>query len=93
MGHGYHSFWTSFSVMVHVLLFFHAKFVQTRSHKLKVIPCHKSKTGIGYNRFSNRVIVSWNSLPDKVVNSPNVDTFKRNYDDHLNLSKKTDKLD
>ena len=62
--------------------------VNTRSHKLKVIPCHKSKTGIGYNRFSNRVIVSWNSLPDKVVNSPNVDTFKRNYDDHLNLSKK-----
>ena len=35
------------------------------------------------NFFSQRIIVPWNSLPPMVVNSPSIDSFKRNYDNHV----------
>ncbi len=32
--------------------------------------------------FTQRVIPVWNSLPNKVVTSPSMETFKKNLDDH-----------
>ena len=49
------------------------------SYKLQKERCD---TRLRANYFSNRVINDWNSLPDRVVNAPSVDSFKRRLDDH-----------
>jgi len=52
---------------------------QTRGNKYKIFQDH-----IKYNLrkyfFSNRVIQTWNSLPDFVVASGTINTFKNNLD-------------
>jgi len=54
----------------------------TRGH------CYKlrqpaSKTNLGHNRFTSRVVTDWNSLPDYVVESESVNHFKNNLDDYF----------
>ena len=55
---------------------------RTRGHAFKLRkPRHRT-----YKRnkfFSSRVIDRWNKLPEYVVNSKSVNTFKHNYDKHL----------
>ena len=56
---------------------------QTRGHRLKIeLPF--SRTEKRKNFFSIRSINAWNKLPSVVVLSPNVNTFKNRYDDHMN---------
>ena len=52
----------------------------TRSHNMKICSEKLPNTDIRRNFFSQRVVVPWNSLPPEVVNSPNVNIFKGNYD-------------
>ena len=59
---------------------------QTRGHPLKLeVPY--CRTERRKNFFSIRVINQWNKLPSDVVLSPNVNTFKRRYDDHISKSR------
>ena len=54
----------------------------TRGHHLKLVRPH-----VGTERrkhfFSVRVVRSWNDLPAEVVNSPNLNVFKSNYDKYV----------
>ena len=52
----------------------------TRSHGMKICSEKLPNADIRRNFFSQRVVIPWNSLPPEVVNSPNVDIFKGNYD-------------
>ena len=56
---------------------------RTRGHQfqLKVPGC--TKTDIRRNFFSQRVIVPWNQLPEKIVNSSTAEIFKREYDNYM----------
>ena len=54
----------------------------TRGH------CYKirrpiSKTALGHNRFTSRIVNDWNSLPDDVVGSPTMNTFKNRLDKYF----------
>ena len=55
----------------------------TRSHhlQLKVPKC--SKSDVRRNFFSQRVIVPWNQLSEKIVSSLTVESFKREYDNSM----------
>ena len=48
-----------------------------RRHKLHLNYKFLSKTQCHQNFFSNRVVTTWNSLPENVVTSPNLSIFKR----------------
>jgi hypothetical protein len=39
-----------------------------------------------YNFYSNRVVGSWNSLPDAVTSSTSINSFKKAYDDFVSTS-------
>ena len=56
--------------------------MSTRSHRWQISHTKMSSmnTDMRRNFFSERIIVPWNNLPAAVVNSPSVDSFKRNYD-------------
>ena len=58
----------------------------TRGHQLKIKVPH-CKTERRKNFFSIRVISKWNKLPPDVVFSPNVNAFKRNFDNHIAKSR------
>jgi len=54
----------------------------TRGH------CYKirrpiSKTALGHNRFTSRIVNDWNFLPDDVVGSPTMNTFKNRLDKYF----------
>jgi len=55
----------------------------TRDNKLKIYQDH-----VHYNLrkyfFANRVICTWNSLPDSVVEANSVDSFKNRIDKYWN---------
>jgi hypothetical protein len=53
----------------------------TRGHTMKLKKCHSSK-GLRHNFFSLRVVDQWNSLPEKVVSAPTMNTFKNRLDRH-----------
>ena len=55
----------------------------TRGHNMKLDWKTNPKTDQGWNSFSQRTIIPWNKLPDSVVNSQDVPTFKRNYDYYI----------
>jgi hypothetical protein len=54
---------------------------RTRGHKYKIFK-NRCRTNFRKFQFSNRVVDSWNSLPDHVVNSPNINTFKSRLNTH-----------
>ena len=54
----------------------------TRGHSLKLfVP--RCEAYVRSRFVSVRVIPLWNGLPDYVVSSPSIDSFKRNLDRHL----------
>ena len=59
------------------------KYLNNRGHSLKLELPKLPKTDIGHNAFSHRVIIPWNNLPETVINSESVQSFKRNYDKHV----------
>ena len=61
--------------------------VITRGNSLKLTKSH-NKLDIRNNFFSQRIIYCWNSLPDDVVQSLSVISFKENYDRYLYKYKK-----
>ena len=54
----------------------------TRGHHLKLVRPHV-RTERRKHFFSVQVVRSWNDLPAEVVNSPNLNVFKSNYDKHV----------
>ena len=55
---------------------------RTRGHNMKLIkPRHR--THKRNNFFSARVVDKWNNLPESVVNSDNINMFKRRYDRYM----------
>lgn len=54
---------------------------QLRGNSLK-LQKNRSRLELRANFFSNRVVATWNDLPDAVVNAPSVDAFKRRLDNH-----------
>ena len=70
--------------------------MNTRSHQQQISLTHMAsmKTDVRRSFFSQRIIVPWNSLPPTVVNSANVEMFKRNYDMLVlnNVSHKSDTI-
>ena len=56
-------------------MFFKRNVHPTRGHSCK-LEKPRASSSIRQNCFSNRVINVWNSLPDSVVNSPSINSFK-----------------
>ena len=54
----------------------------TRGNSLKLNK-PKSRLNIRYNNFSQRVINTWNRLPERVISSTTVNRFKNNLDRHF----------
>ena len=55
---------------------------QTRGHDLKLVkPRHRTHKRNQF--FSARVVDMWNTLPEYVIKSKNINMFKRNYDKHM----------
>ena len=57
-------------------LFFMSEYTATRGHSLKLFK-RRSRLQIRANYFSNRVVDTWNSLPESVVQAPSLNCFKR----------------
>ena len=53
----------------------------TRGYSLKLVK-NRCRTETRKNFFTNRVVGVWNSLPNSVVTTKNVETFKRRLDKH-----------
>ena len=66
--------------------FFKPNVTKTRGHKFKLYPT-TSNTEIRRNFFTQRVIVPWNKIPESVILSTTVSTFKRNYDNYIKNKK------
>ena len=54
---------------------------RTRGHKLRLVKV-RSRLEIRRNFFSQRVVNSWNELPDIVVEAETVNSFKNRLDKH-----------
>ena len=52
---------------------------RTRGHSLK-LPKTRASTTIKAKSFTHRVVNYWNSLPEKIVAAPSVNTFKNRLD-------------
>ena len=57
----------------------HITHLRGNSKKLFKERCNKD---IRKFNFTNRVVDTWNSLPNQVVNSPSINAFKSNLDKH-----------
>ena len=56
---------------------------RTRGHRFKLAKA-RSKLDIRKNFFSQRVVNSWNGLPESVVEADSVNNFKSRYDKYIN---------
>ena len=54
---------------------------ETRGNSLKIQRDH-SRLNLRSNLFSQRIAMTWNSLPDEVVTAPSMDCFKSRLDAH-----------
>ena len=52
---------------------------RTRGHRFKIVK-NRSRLNIRKYFFSQRVVNEWNALPDIVVESESVNSFKNSYD-------------
>ena len=52
-----------------------------RGHNMRLY-LQRSLKPVRQNAFGIRIVKIWNSLPEQVVNSPNVNTFKSRLDKH-----------
>ena len=62
------------------LLFPEVRQLYTRGHHLKVQLGKPANLDVRRHFFNQRVIVPWNEMPQTMVNSPSVDSFKSAYD-------------
>ena len=53
----------------------------TRGHRWK-LKKPRAESRIRRNAFATRTVNDWNALPQSVVNSPSLNTFKSNLDAH-----------
>ena len=56
--------------------------LNTRGHNLKLYYSRSNKEHPKLHSFNQRVVHPWNSLPEDVVNSKNINTFKNRLDKH-----------
>ena len=61
--------------------FFSMSTTGLRGHEFKLYK-RGSSTNIGKFSFSNRIVDDWNNLPQHVVSSNTVNTFKKRLDQH-----------
>ena len=61
-------------------LFNFADYKRTRGHQYKLKTPKTCNTNIRQKFFSQRVLLPWNKLPHSIINSENVEMFKREYD-------------
>ena len=54
---------------------------ETRGNTLKLMKT-KSRLDLRANFFSQRVVATWNGLPESVVTAPTVNTFKNRLDQY-----------
>ena len=66
--------------------FFRRNINNTRGHKDKLYK-PVVKTNLKLNSFSNRIINEWNKLPEEVIESSDLNQFKRTFDKHYGDSK------
>lgn len=59
--------------------FFKLTNLTTRGHKYKIFKQHSTKHS-RINTFSNRIVADWNGLPEKIVDAPSTDVFKKDLD-------------
>ena len=52
-----------------------------RGHDLKIVKQRVNKTKFA-SFFSNRVVNSWNKLPNFIVNSKSINEFKNSFDEY-----------
>ena len=62
-------------------LFTITEYRQTRGHPYKLFN-RRSRLNIRANSYGNRVVNSWNALPEKVVNAPSLNAFKSRLNKH-----------
>ena len=62
-------------------LFTIAEYRQTRGQPFKLFK-RRSRLNIRANTFGNRVVNSWNALPEKIVNAPSLNAFKSRLNKH-----------
>ena len=55
----------------------------TRGHNQK-LRRPASRTNLGLNRFTSRIVTDWNSLPEDVVNAESINSFKNKLDEFFN---------
>ena len=55
--------------------------IQTRGQNFKLFR-QRSRLNVRANSFSNRVVNTWNSLPENVVNAPSLKSFKNRLNKH-----------
>ena len=65
-------------------LFWKSTYDRTRGHNLKLYK-KKFMTNIYKNFFSNRIINSWNQLPQYVIEADNVNSFKNRLDSYWTM--------
>ena len=58
---------------------------ESRTHDKKLMLQKKANSDMRINTFTHRVVIPWNNLPSSVVNSKNVDSFKKEYDKYVKL--------
>ena len=63
------------------------QYKHNRGHDLKLELPKQPNTDTGRNAFSHRVIIPWNNLPQNVINSNSVKSFKWNYDMYIKSNK------
>ena len=56
-------------------LFTLSEYTSTRGHSFKLFKL-RSRLKIRANSFSNRVVDTWNSLPEQIVQAPSLNCFK-----------------
>ena len=61
---------------VDYLKFFHLSTTGLRGHNLKLFK-RSFKRNVGKYNFSNRIIDSWNSLPEDIIACNSLDNFKK----------------
>ena len=66
------------------ILFRKSTYDRTRGHNLKLYK-KKFTTNIYKNFFSNRIINSWNQLPQYVIEADNVNSFKNRLDNYWTM--------